>query len=133
MTEKMRSQMQASETKFLQKIKGVSIFDKHCNTAIREFLDIESLLLQIKRSQLQWFGQVSRMPHERLPKQTLYAEVSWKRPVGRSETRWLDYIKVFSWNRLGLHPSKMQSMLMEQEVWRLNLELLPPQSSRKSR
>ena len=94
MTERVRSQMQASEMRFLQK-------SKHLNTAIRESFDIESLLLQIERSKLQWFGHVSRMLYERLPKQTLYAKVSGRRPVGRSRTRWLDYIEDLGWNRLG--------------------------------
>ena len=72
------------------------------------------------------FGHVSKMPHERLSKQTLYAEVSGKRPVGRPRTRWLDYIEDLGWNRFGLHPSKMQLVLMDREVWRPNLELVPP-------
>ena len=72
------------------------------------------------------------MPQERLTKQTLYAEVSEKRPVGRPRTRWLDYIEDLGWNRLGLHPNKMQFVLVDREVWRLNLELLPFQPPRKS-
>ena len=67
MIERVRSQMQTTEMRFLQKIKG----DR--NTTIRESFDIESLLLRIERSQLPWFGDVSRMPHERLPKE----EASW--------------------------------------------------------
>ena len=86
---------------------------------------------RIERSQLRWFGHVSRMPHEWLLRQTLYAEVTGKRPVGRPRTRWLDYIEDLGWNRVGLHLSEMQSVLVDREVWRLNLELLPPQLSRK--
>ena len=33
---------------------------------------------------------------------------------------------------LDLHPSEMMDVMEDREVWRLNLELLPPQSSRKS-
>ena len=124
--------MQASEMRILRKIKGVAIFDKHRNTAIRESLDIESLLLRIERSQLRCFDHMSGMPHERLPKQALHTKVNRKRPVGRPRTRRLDYIENLGWNHLGLYPSKMQSVLVDREVWRLNLELLPPQSSRKS-
>ena len=124
--------MQASEMRFLRKIKGVAMFDKYRNTAIRESLDIESLLFRIERSQFRWFGHVSRMPHERLPKQTVYAKVSGKRPVGRPRTRLLDYIVHLGWNRLGLYPSEMQSVFVDREVWRLNLELLPPQPPTKS-
>ena len=124
--------MQAYEMRFFRKIKGVTMFDKHHNTAIRESLNSESLLFRIERSQLRWFGHVSRMPQERLSKQTLYAEVSGKRPVGRPRTRWLDYIENLGWNSLGLRPSKMKSVLVDREMWRLNLELLSPQPSKKS-
>ena len=100
--------------------------DNHHYTAIRETLDIDSLLFRIERFQLQWFGHVSRMFQERLPKQTLYAEVSGKRPVGRPRTQWFDYIEDLGWNHLGLCPSKMQSVLVDREVRQINLELLPP-------
>ena len=70
--------MQASEMRFLQNIKEVTMFDKVCYTAIRESLNIVSLLLRIEKSQLKWFGHVSRMPQERLPKQTFYAKVHGK-------------------------------------------------------
>ena len=93
MTEKLRSQMLASEMRFLRKIKGVTMFDTLRNTAIQESLNIESLVFHIETSQRRWFGHVSRMPQERLLKQTLYAEENRKRPVGRTRTRWLDYIK----------------------------------------
>ena len=108
------------------------MFDKLRYTAIRESLDIESLLFQIERSQLRWFGHVCRMSHERLPKQTFYDKVSGKRPVGRPRTIWLDYMEDIGCNRLGLYPSEMQSVLVDREVWQLNLELLPQQPSKKS-
>ena len=72
------------------------------------------------------------MPQERLPKQALHAKASGRRPVGRPRTRWTDYIEDLRWNRLGLRPSEMMEVVEDREVWRLNLELLPPQPSRKS-
>ena len=60
-------------------------------------------------------GHVSRIPQEPLFKQTLYAKVSGKRPVGRPGTRWLDHIKDLGWNRLEFHSSKMQSVLVYRE------------------
>ena len=89
------------------------------------------MFLQIERSQLRWFGHVSRMPQERLPKQALLAKANGRRPVRRPRTRWTNYIKDFGWNRLGLYPSEMIKMMEDREVWRLNIELLPPQPSRK--
>ena len=58
MTERVRPQMQASEMRFLQKIKGVAMFDKLCNTAIRKYFS------GLKDLSLDGFGHVSRMPQE---------------------------------------------------------------------
>ena len=132
MTERMRSQVQASEMRFLRRIEGVTLFNKVRCSEIRKSLNIEPLLLRIERSQLRWFGHVSRMPQERLPKQALHAKANGRRPVGRPRTRWTDYIEDLGWNRLGLRPSEMMEVMEDREVWRLNLELLPPQPSRKS-
>ena len=74
MTKRMRSQVQASEMRFLQRIEGVTLFNKVRSSEIRKSLNIEPLLLRIERSQLRWFGHVSRMPQERLPKQALLAK-----------------------------------------------------------
>ena len=59
---------------------------------------------RIERSQLRWFGNVSRMPQERLSKQILGAEVSGKMLVERPRTRWLDDIE-----DLGLEPFRISS------------------------
>ena len=53
MTERVQSQMQASETRVLQKFE--TTFDKFRNTAIRESVNIESLLLWIERSPLRFW------------------------------------------------------------------------------
>ena len=74
MTERMRSQVQASEMRFLRRIEGVTLFNKVRSSEIRKSLNIEPLLLRIERSQLRWFVHVSRMPQERLPKQALHAK-----------------------------------------------------------
>ena len=71
MTKRVRSQLQASEMRFLRRIEGVTLFDKVCSSEIQKSLNIEPLLHRIERSQLGWFGQVNRMPLERLPKQAL--------------------------------------------------------------
>ena len=117
--------MQASEKRFLRKIKGVTKFDKIRKNTIRKFFSIESLILCSERSQLKWFDHVSTMPQERLPKQTVFAEVSKNRPVRRTQTRWVDYTKYRGWNRLILHSSKMQSVLVDQKLWLLNWSYCP--------
>ena len=69
MTKRVRSQVQASEMRFLRKIKGVTLFNKVCSSEIQKSLNIKPLLLRIERFQLRWLGHVSRMLQERLPKQ----------------------------------------------------------------
>ena len=111
MTERSRSQVQASEMRILRRIEGVTLFNKVRSSEIRKSLNIEPLLLRIERSQLRWFGHVSRMPQERLPKQALLAKENGRRPVGRPRTGWTDYIKDLGWNRLGLRPSEMMEVM----------------------
>ena len=126
MTERMRSQVQASEMRFLRRIEGVSLLDKVRNSEIQNSLGVESLLLRIERSQLRWFGHVSRMPQERLSKQVLSALSNDKRPVGRPRKRWMDHVEDLTWNRLGLRQNEANEVVNDRDVWRLNLELLPP-------
>ena len=132
MTKRMLSQVQASEMSFLRRIERVTLFNKVRSSEIRKSRNIKPLLLRIERSQLRWFGHVSRMPQERLPKQALLAKTNGRRSVGRPRTRWTDYIEDLGWNSLGLRPNEMMEVMEDREVWRLNLELLPPQPSRKS-
>ena len=133
-TERVRSQVQASELRFLRRIEGVTLFYKMCSSEIQKSLNIESLFLRIERSQLRWLGHVSRMPQERLPKQALLAKANGTRPVGRLRTtnRWTNYIEDLGWNSLGLYPSEIMDVMEDREVWRLNLKLLSRQPSRKS-
>ena len=123
--------------RFLQRVKGVTLFNKMRSSEIRKSINIEPLLLRIEKSQLRWFGHVSRMPQERLlPEQALIAKANGRRPVERPKTRWTNYIKDLGWNCLGLHPSdpsEMMNVMEDREVRWFNLELLPPQPSRKSR
>ena len=135
MTKRVQSQMQGSEINFFLKIKRVAMFDIVRNAAIRESLNIESLLREIERSQLEWFGHVNKMSQERHPKQTLCAKVMRR---GHLNGHLQDGLitEELGWNRLGLRPSEMQSALLSREVWRVgaakcNLELFPQQLSKK--
>ena len=86
--ERMRSQVQASEIRFLLRINRVTLFIKVHNSEIRKSLNIKPLLIRIERSQLRCFSHVSRMPQESLPTQALLAKANGRRPVGWPGTRW---------------------------------------------
>jgi len=85
-TERILSQVQAAEMRFLRKVHGVTL-----------------ILLRIKRSQLDWFGHVSRMPLERLQRKVLLAARTGKRSRTSPRTMWRDYMlgPVFVWTLLG--------------------------------
>ena len=72
------------------------------------------------------------MPPGRLSNQALLLKVNEKRPIGRPKTKRIKYIEDLEWNRCGLHPSEMMEVIEDLDVWKLNLELLPPQPSRKN-
>ena len=79
--------------RFLKRIEGVTLFSKMRRSEIRKPLNIETLVFVIERlSQLTWFGHVSKMSQERLPKQALLVKADKKRPVGPLRNRWINCI-----------------------------------------
>ena len=52
MTERMRSQVQASEMRFLRRIEGVTLFDKVRSSEIRKSVKIEPLFSELKNLSL---------------------------------------------------------------------------------
>ena len=69
MNEKMRSRVQAPETGFLRRISSLTWLDEIKSADIRESLNMESLLLRLERSQLCWYGHVTRLSQERTAKE----------------------------------------------------------------
>ena len=68
MNEKVRSRVQAVEIGFLRRISGLTLLNKVKSANIRESLNIEPLLLRLERSQLRWYGYVTRMSRKEQPK-----------------------------------------------------------------
>ena len=132
MTKRVLSQVQASEMCFFfLGIEVVALFNKMRSSEIQKSLNIEPLLLRIKKSQLRWFGSVRRIPQERLPKQALLAKANGRISVGQLKLDGPTTLRIFDRIDWDL-PKKMMEVVKDCEVWRLNLELLPPQPSRKS-
>ena len=76
---KTESKLQAAEMRALRAIKGITRRDRVRNTTIRSELKVTSLLEEIERNKLRWYGHVMRMEMDRKPKKYLL----WK-PEGRS-------------------------------------------------
>ena len=104
MTKRVRSQVQVSKTMFAQRTEGVTLFNKVHSSKIRKSLNTEPLFLGIVRSWLRWFGNVSKMLQERLPKQGRFSckweKANGKKQVGRPRTRWTICIEDLEWNCL---------------------------------
>ena len=89
MNEKVRSR--AAEMGFLRRISGLTLLDKVKSADIRESLNIELLLLRIERSQLRWYGHVTRMPQERTVTKLLCSTPVGRKPRGRPRIGWRNY------------------------------------------
>ena len=133
MNEKVRSRVQAAEMGFLRRISGLILLDKVKSADIRESLNIESLLLRLEKSQLRWYGHVTRMPQERTAKKLLCSTPIGRRPRGRPRTRWRDYVEDLSWSRLGIPAEHLSFVAEDRDAWRLQLELLPPRPPKDKR
>ena len=125
LTERIRSRVQAAEMRFLRRIVGVSRIDQIRNSRIREAIAIESLLLQVERSQLQWLGHVLRMPNCRLVKQVFDAVPDGQRPVGRPRTRWIDQMDALL-RRAGTNLNDAVAIAGDRLEWQRLVSRLPP-------
>jgi len=96
----------------LQRIEGVTLFDKVLRSEIRKSLNIDPLLLQIERPQLRWFG------HASFPKQALLAKEKGKGQWDEREHAEKITLRILD----GLQPSEMLEMVVNREVWRINLQ-----------
>ena len=118
---------------FLQNVRGLSLLDKDERTDVHKSLNIEPLLLRIERSQLRWYGHVTRMSHEQTEKQLMDALSNDKRLRGRPKSRWRNYAEDLAWSCPGNIPERNCRLL--QEIGMLGdfkLELLPRNPKRTS-
>ena len=70
--EKVKSGAQAAEMGFVRRISGLTLLNKVKSADICESLNVKSLLLRLERSQLRWYGHVTRMSSEETTKKLLY-------------------------------------------------------------
>ena len=82
MTERVRSQVQASEMRFLRRIEGVTLSNKVRSSEIRKCLNIEPLLLRIARSagsQLKWLGPCKQNASGKPPQTSFTCQSKWEK------------------------------------------------------
>ena len=123
LTEKLKSKIQAAEMRVLRLIYGVTKMDKVRNITIREALGVEPIILQIERSQLRWFGHISRMPEYRDVRRIMDWVPEGKRRRGRPRTRWKDGVsRVLARCDLGF--DEAVEMCQDRAEWRRRIKNL---------
>ena len=118
---------------FFKRIGGFTLLDKVKSADIRASLNIESLLLRLERSQLRWYGHVTRMSQERTAIKPLCLTAIGRRPRGRPRTRRRDYVEDLNWSCLGIPAEHLSFVAEDQDAWRIQLEQLPPRPPKDKR
>ena len=81
----------------------------------------------LRQRLLRWFGHLQRMPSS-LPAQRVYDFIpnihGWKRPRGRSKTRWADSIK-HDLNSAGVDTTNAAQIVFDRPQWKAFVSGLP--------
>ena len=94
-TSKIQSKITAAEMKFLRGVKNITKRDRIRSTSIREELKQPELFQNIEKKQLQWYGHVTRMEENRIPKRVHEARPIGNRPQGRPQHTWIQNIEQY--------------------------------------
>jgi hypothetical protein len=78
--------------KFLERLLGIRKLDKAKNQCIREILEVQHKLKEIKQYQQKWLQHVERTDTNRIPKQALKYRPKGRRNIGRPRKRWKDQL-----------------------------------------
>ena len=110
-TERIISQVESAEMRFLRRVRDMTLRSKVRSCEIRKALNAEPLL-RIERTQLHWFGHVTKMSQKKLARQTLLAAPKGTFPKGWAWTRWSDYITDLALPCLGVEPANLNLLLV---------------------
>lgn len=89
LTERYKKKIEAVEMDAIRRSLRISRMDKIRNEIIKERMGIEGTIIDdIERKQLTWYGHVNRMHEGRLPKLTMEWQPQEKKKRGRPKTSW---------------------------------------------
>ncbi|XP_044766420.1 uncharacterized protein LOC123322542 [Coccinella septempunctata] len=115
LTKGVERRLLALEMDFWRRSAGKSKMDKVRNETIRNIMQVERTIIdEIQRRQLIWYGHVERMCDERLPKMILKWTPPERRKRGRPKKTWFEGIEKAMSER-NLHPGDWQ----DRKAWRL--------------
>ncbi|XP_023231995.1 uncharacterized protein LOC111631892 [Centruroides sculpturatus] len=97
----------------------ISKRERITNERIKDLMGLkETVLEEIKRKQLIWFGDVKRMSDERLPKMSMEYNPQKRKKRGRPRQTWYDGVKL-ACSEKGIK----EEWCMDRERWRGFLEI----------
>ena len=108
-TERMRSQIQAAEMGFLQKVAGLGLRIRG-----RELLN-RAAAPPHRRSQLRWFGHLVGVLPGCFPLEVFRASPTGRKPWGRLKTCWRDYISLLPWESLGIPQEELEHLTEDRD------------------
>ena len=104
----------STEMDYWRRAARKSRMDKVRNQRIREIMKVDKNILEvIEERKLRWFGHITRMGEDRIPKMILEWNAEGRRRRGKPQEKWMDGIKR-SMNRLELTEEDAQ----DRNVWK---------------
>ncbi|KAI4459519.1 myb/sant-like dna-binding domain [Holotrichia oblita] len=90
LTDSQKSRIQATEMKYLRRVKGITRKDRIRNTQIREEMNIQHINEYIQTRQMSWWGHIQRMPDNRP-----LASLGVNRSVEKCQRKWINLTRVY--------------------------------------
>lgn len=116
LTQKMKLRLEATEMKYLRRVKGVSLRDKIRSSQIRAELVINPVTSFIEQKQLTWWGHLLRMDQDRQAKRIWETMKVGKRKRGRPQETWDNTIgKILA--RKGKTVEEAKTMTSNRKEW----------------
>ncbi|KAJ3662828.1 hypothetical protein Zmor_007153 [Zophobas morio] len=117
MSEKYKRTIEATEIDALKRSSRISRMDRIKNEEIRRKMKQEETVIKdIERRQLSWYGHVKHMDNNRLPKQTINWIPQYKKKRGRPKKIWMEGIRK-SMSLRNLHDGQCE----DRRQWRLDI------------
>jgi hypothetical protein len=94
LTENIKIRVEATEMDAMRRSSRISRKERIRNVTIRQQIGLEGTIIkEIEKNQLTWYGHVQRIAEGRIPKIALKLKPKQKRARGRSKKKWMEGIR----------------------------------------
>jgi hypothetical protein len=94
LTENNKRWVEATEMDAMRRSSGISRKDRIRNVTIRQQIGLEETIIkEIEKKQLIWYGHIQKLAEERLPRIALRWMPKQKRARGRPKKNWMEGIR----------------------------------------